>query len=86
MNQQQWEDICRRCGKCCFEKRLLFDGTVQTTKVACRHLDIVSRKCRVYSKRLLVGEGCLQLTPDLVKQFDWLPDDCAYVRKTRGEE
>jgi len=41
-------------------------------------LDIVSRECRVYSKRLEVGEGCVKLTPDLVAKADWLPEHCTY--------
>lgn len=73
-----WEDICRRCGECCFEKWIDADGSVVTTKISCRYLDVVTRHCKVYSKRLEVGERCVNLTPELVRSVDWLPASCAY--------
>lgn len=73
-----WENICNRCGLCCFEKTVDQYGRLQTTRVPCRHLDVVSRMCRVYHKRLEVGEGCVKLTPEIVRQVDWLPESCAY--------
>jgi len=73
-----WEETCKRCGLCCFEKAVDRRGRWVTTRVPCRHLDIVSRECRVYSKRLEVGEGGVKLTPDLVAKADWLPEHCTY--------
>lgn len=84
--RDDWEDICQRCGGCCFEKSVDRRGRVVTTRVPCRHLDIISRECRVYPKRLEVGEGCLQLTPEVVKQADWLPDGCAYREHQQPDE
>ena len=85
-----WENTCKRCGLCCFEKSIDQRGRLQVTRVPCRHLDIVSRKCRVYHKRMEVGEGCVKLTPDIVRQVDWLPESCAYrenpERGTRNAE
>lgn len=77
-----WEETCKRCGLCCFEKSVDRSGRLQTTRVPCRHLDIVSRECRVYHKRLEVGEGCVKLTPDIARQVDWLPESCAYREYT----
>ncbi len=74
----EWEDICRRCGLCCFEKSVDLKGQFRTTRIPCRHLDITTRECRVYHKRLAVGEGCVKLTPEIIRQADWLPADCAY--------
>jgi uncharacterized cysteine cluster protein YcgN (CxxCxxCC family) len=73
-----WESICRQCGQCCFEKWIEADGSIITTRIACRYLDVVSRRCKVYPERLEVDEGCVYLTPELVAASDWLPDDCAY--------
>lgn len=73
-----WEETCRRCGLCCFEKTVDRNGRLHTTRVPCRHLDIISRECRVYHKRLEVGEGCVRLTPEIVRRADWLPESCAY--------
>lgn len=85
-----WEKACKRCGLCCFEKSVDLKGRCVTTKTPCRHLDIISRECRVYHKRLDVGEGCIKLTPGIVVKADWLPKDCAYraisERGTGGEE
>ena len=79
MTDEHWEDLCLRCGQCCFEK--FIDGSrIIHTRIACRHLDIVTRECRVYDKRFSVGEGCVQLTPEVVRNVKWLPLDCAYVR------
>jgi uncharacterized cysteine cluster protein YcgN (CxxCxxCC family) len=74
----EWDSLCRRCGECCFEKWVDERGTVFPTAIACRHLDVVTRDCRVYHKRLQVGEGCIQLTPDIVAAVRWLPPDCGY--------
>jgi len=73
-----WEDTCLRCGLCCFEKSVDKSGRFMTTRIPCQHLDIVSRECRVYHKRLEVGEGCVKLTPQIVGRADWLPESCAY--------
>ena len=79
MRNADWEALCRRCGQCCFEKTVDRHGRVTTTLIACRHLDIIDRTCRVYNKRFSVGEGCLKLTPEVVRDAFWLPADCAYV-------
>jgi uncharacterized cysteine cluster protein YcgN (CxxCxxCC family) len=85
-----WEEICKRCGLCCFEKSVDLRGKFVTTRNPCRHLDVISRECRVYHKRLEVGEGCVKLTPEIVTTVDWLPEGCAYrttsARGTREAE
>jgi hypothetical protein len=85
----EWEGACKRCGLCCFEKSVDLQGRFVTTRTPCRHLDIISRECRVYRKRLEVGEGCVKLTPEIVNSVDWLPVGCAYRtlsgRGTRNE-
>jgi len=78
-----WESICQQCGLCCFEKYVDDRGRITTTPIPCRHLDVVTRDCRVYHKRLDVGEGCVKLTPEVVAEADWLPEECAY-RKILG--
>jgi uncharacterized protein len=83
MTAQEWEALCRRCGLCCFEKWTEGDGRVRHTRIPCQHLDIVTRHCRVYSKRLQVGEGCVKLTPAMVRSIHWLPAECAYVHHLR---
>ena len=76
--KKDWEEICQRCGLCCFEKWVDEHDRIVTTTVPCRHLDIVTRECRVYHKRFEVGEGCVKLTPEVVATVNWLPEFCAY--------
>lgn len=78
LSPREWENLCRRCGCCCFEKWRDSDGRIHHTTVPCEHLDIVTRLCRVYAKRTDIGVGCVQLTPDTVGRLDWLPETCAY--------
>lgn len=80
----EWEAICRQCGRCCFEKWIEGEGSIRFTRIPCRHLDVVTRACRVYDKRLEVGEGCVRLTPENVPTFHWLPASCAYVEFLGG--
>ncbi|PLX96641.1 MAG: hypothetical protein C0622_14325 [Desulfuromonas sp.] len=77
---QKWEELCRRCGECCFEKKIDAKGVIHTTAVPCRFLDIHSRSCRVYEQRLQLEEDCIQLTPENIAGLDWLPQGCGYRR------
>lgn len=77
-DDQSWEEICRRCGECCFEKKLDQLGQIFTTSVPCRFLDIHDRSCRIYHQRLQAEEDCIKLTPENIAELDWLPSGCAY--------
>ena len=84
MDSHDWEEICSRCGQCCFNKIIEEDGTVYTTPIPCRFFDVVTRTCKVYHKRFETGEECLKLTPNLVRNAVWLPEDCAYIVALRA--
>jgi len=73
-----WEALCRRCGRCCFEK-IEFEGEVYYTDVPCEKLDLTTRLCTVYNDRTKARPGCVQLTPSIVKR-GILPADCPYVQ------
>lgn len=75
---EDWENLCHKCGECCFEKKIDAGGIVHTTTIACRFLDIHERTCRIYAKRFQVEDDCLQLTPENISTLDWLPQGCAY--------
>ena len=77
-NRERWEERCRRCGQCCFEKGIDGRGNIIDTAVPCRHLDIHTRLCRIYEKRQLIETDCIKLTPEIVTELSWLPKDCAY--------
>ncbi len=76
-----WEDLCRRCGLCCFEKGIDGKGRIIETQVPCRHLDIHTRLCRVYEKRQKIESDCIKLTPEKIAELKWLPESCAYRQR-----
>lgn len=80
----QWEEICRRCGECCFEKKIDRHGIVHTTTIPCRFLDIHSRACKIYHHRLQAEEDCIKLSPDILPDLEWLPENCAYRKLNAG--
>jgi uncharacterized cysteine cluster protein YcgN (CxxCxxCC family) len=84
ITEKEWEALCKRCGECCFEKWIEGDGSIHPTSIPCRFLDIVTRECGVYHKRFDVGEGCVKLSPEVVSMVEWLPEDCAYVKRIRN--
>ena len=81
--RNDWEELCNRCGLCCFEKIEDEDGTIFFTAIPCRYLDVVTRECRIYPRRFEIYPQCIQLTESLVRELSWLHDECGY-RKALG--
>jgi uncharacterized cysteine cluster protein YcgN (CxxCxxCC family) len=79
LSHEEWEALCRKCGKCCYEKVDLGGGVIQYTDEPCVHLDTETKLCRVYEKRHEVEPDCISLTEQMVRILNWLPEDCAYV-------
>jgi uncharacterized cysteine cluster protein YcgN (CxxCxxCC family) len=77
----EWENLCKKCGTCCFEKIEDENGTILFTRTPCRYLDVATRNCKIYDRRFEIYPDCIKLTEDLVKELSWLDDDCAYRRK-----
>lgn len=87
MDQEEWESLCDDCGLCCLVRLEDEDsGEIFETNVICRHYDCTNWRCSKYSERSVVEHGCVKLTPDLVRKYDWLPDSCAYRVILRGED
>ena len=78
LDKKTWDALCRRCGRCCFEKIEDERGRVTYTTTACRYLDLDSRQCKIFENRFRINPECIALTPELVCTLDWLPDDCGY--------
>ncbi len=74
----QWEGLCERCARCCYEK-IDFDGRIFYTSKPCDQLDLKTGLCRVYAERDEVRSDCQRLTPELVAA-GILPADCPYAR------
>ena len=86
-DSEEWEAICNRCGKCCFDKLVDEDDNLISIS-PCIYLDDDTGLCTVYERRFEVEADCLKLTPDNILDFDWLPDDCGYIKyfKLRGKK
>lgn len=85
MTLAEWESLCDGCGLCCLVR--IEDensGEIYDTNVICRHYDTQARCCKSYKTRATLADGCVQLTPELLAQFDWLPESCAYRRHAAG--
>lgn len=82
MNNETWEKICKRCGRCCYEK-VDFQGRIYYTEIPCEYLDLQTCQCKVYPDRAERRPGCVPLTPGLVKK-GYLPADCPYVADVEG--
>ena len=80
--ESQWDSLCNQCGRCCFEKLEDARGKIIYTQTACRYLDVISRRCKIFERRFEINPHCVKLTPELVPLLRWLPADCGYVPST----
>lgn len=74
---EEWESICQRCARCCYEK-LDYRGKIFYTTKPCPHLDIEQNRCCIYEQRSELYPDCVHLTPELAAA-GFLPADCPYV-------
>ena len=51
-----------------------------------RLLNLESCQCADYTRRQRWVPDCVRLTPDAVRQIDWLPPSCAYRRVDEGKD
>jgi uncharacterized cysteine cluster protein YcgN (CxxCxxCC family) len=80
----QWESLCERCARCCYEK-IDFNGRIFYTKKPCDQLDLKTGLCRVYTERDQVRSDCQRLTPEVVAA-GILPADCPYAQRIENYE
>lgn len=74
----QWESLCDGCGRCCMVKLGGRNGQVRYTDIPCSLLDCEAIRCRSYESRSDTVTNCVTLTPQTVREADWLPETCAY--------
>ncbi len=87
MSDEQWESLCDGCGRCCAVK--LQDPAskkIHYTRAACRLLDTEACRCTDYANRARRVPDCAVLDPRTVREFDWLPQSCAYRRLAQGKK
>ncbi len=81
----EWESLCDGCGNCCTYKLEDHDtGELYQTDVCCKLLDTHRCQCSNYANRKRFVSDCVQLTPENVLTFNWLPSTCGYVRVAKG--
>jgi uncharacterized protein len=78
-SDEEWEAICRRCGRCCYEKEEGEDGQVVYFDIPCPHLT-EDRLCRVYEERVEVEPACNLVNATVVREGLILPPSCAYMQ------
>lgn len=81
LEQEEWEALCDRCGKCCLIKlEDEDDGTIAFTRLVCRLFDDKKCQCSNYPKRFDHVSDCLTLNMKTIPDAEyWLPKTCAYV-------
>lgn len=85
--QEEWENICNHCGKCCLLKLQNEDtGEIYYTDVVCRYYDQEQSRCSIYEKRCEIVPECLKLTPENIDKIEWMPQSCAYRRLFEGKK
>ncbi|WP_251359870.1 YcgN family cysteine cluster protein [Kangiella sp. TOML190] len=87
MTAQQWESLCDGCAKCC---RMQFvdeeEELLMQTDVVCYLLDESSLQCTDYANRTSLVPDCMQISPENIKEFYWLPETCGYRRVAAGKD
>ncbi len=77
--KDEWENICRHCGKCCLIKLEDEDtGDLYYTNIVCQYYDEEKMRCSVYDKRCELVPTCVKLSPENVDKISWMPKTCAY--------
>ncbi|MBQ7304441.1 MAG: YcgN family cysteine cluster protein [Alphaproteobacteria bacterium] len=77
--EEEWENICSNCGKCCLIKLQDEDtDEIYYTNVVCKYFNQETCKCSVYENRCNLVPECLKLTKDNVDKIKWMPKTCAY--------
>jgi len=80
-SEAEHEALCRRCGRCCYEK-LIVEDHVFTLRKPCKFFDETTRLCRVYARRHEVNPRCLTVAEGI--RLGVFPADCPYVREVPG--
>ena len=82
--RNNWDTLCKRCGKCCYIRTLSPKGEVEINdKAACKYLDAQTKLCRVFDQRFVKYNRCGKVNLFRAMFNRYLPPDCAYVQTFR---
>ncbi|GGA96819.1 UPF0260 protein [Brucella endophytica] len=85
LTKTEWESLCDGCGQCCLHKLQDEDtDEIYWTSVACTLLDAETCQCSDYPGRKKKVPDCVFLTPEIIREADWLPRTCAYRLVAEG--
>jgi len=84
-SDEEWEQICMKCGKCCMCK-FSENDVVHFSNQMCKFFDIQKGECSCYSTRFDVAKGeCQKVSMELLENdLGLLPPSCAYRRLYEG--
>ena len=86
MSSDEWESLCDGCGKCCAVKIRSAETDEVFYPDRARHLlHTTEIRWTDYAHRSQRVPHCVTLSPQFVRECDWLPDTCAYAKLARGE-
>ena len=77
--RQKWENLCKRCGQCCYERERRGGRLIIHYELPCRYLDIKTNLCTVYENRFKYCLECKKMTRFRAWFYPLLPADCGYV-------
>lgn len=80
---ERWENLCSRCGMCCYEKIIYGDQLIYDMGSPCKFLDTAANTCTVYPERFKKCPRCQKMTLWKAMTASWLPESCAYVQWAR---
>lgn len=87
MSPREWEGLCDGCARCCLVKLEDEDTEeIHYTDVGCTLLDGATCQCRDYKNRQKKVADCVRLTPETVRDLNWLPTTCAYRLLSEGKD
>jgi|GEM_PF-151903 uncharacterized cysteine cluster protein YcgN (CxxCxxCC family) len=79
-SESEWEQLCDRCGICCFYKLEDADtNEIFYTRVVCPLFDAETSLCVNYAQRFDLMPSCVKIAPETMERLNqWLPWHCAY--------
>lgn len=85
LSREEWESLCDGCGRCCLIKlEDEEDGSLYTTSLVCRYLELENSHCGCYAERSTLVPECLQVTPENADKLEWMPQSCSYRLLAEG--